>query len=82
MIMLFGLSGYDGFAQADPSLPTFTPDGLFDKVFDQNGNQYNIADLIITNQNRSPNNILLRTVPINCNSNSIFSLFFDYSRLA
>ena len=77
MIMLFGLSGYDGFAQADPSLPTFTPDGLFDKVFDQNGNQYNIADLIITNQNRSPNNILLRTVPINCNSNSIFSLFFE-----
>ena len=75
--MLFGLSGYDGFAQADPSLPTFTPDGLFDKVFDQNGNQYNITDLIIANQIRSPNNVLLRTVPVNCSSNSIFSLFFE-----
>ena len=50
-----------------------TPLGVLDKVFDQRGVQYNLADLLINNDTGSSG----RSVLVTCSSTSIFNLYFE-----
>ena len=40
MILLIGLSGYDGFAQSEPVVTNLSPEGKLEVIFDQFGKQY------------------------------------------
>lgn len=51
-----------------------SPNGLFDNVYDQQGNQYNLTDLLIAKQNTTT---LQRSVLVTCSNTSYFNLYFE-----
>ena len=62
MIMLFGLSGYDGFAQSEPEVANLSPEGKLEVIFDQFGKQYALSDIKIKRGRRVKNNLQLANV--------------------
>lgn len=51
-----------------------TPNGVLENVFDQNGNRYQLRDLIVSNQIDLASN---KSVLVSCSSTSIFNLYFE-----
>ena len=54
------------------TLIDLTPKGVLDKVYDQEGNQYNLSDLIIDNGSATSKSVL-----VTCSSTSYFNLYFE-----
>jgi hypothetical protein len=59
------------FGQVTSSID-LTPNGLFDNVFDQQGNQYRLSDLLINNESSTSKSLLA-----NCSTTSYFNLYFE-----
>ena len=62
-----------GFSQ-DPFNKTLSPDGIFEKIYDSYGTQYNLANIMINNPATAVAN---RAVLQGCSTNSIFNLYFE-----
>lgn len=75
LIMVFIVSINSIYSQKNDASPTLTPDGLFDKVFDDKGSIYDLSDIQVNKTSTASNGTAIVNTLL-CTS-GIFELYFE-----